>query len=100
MDLIIFCIMISNIPETDPIEHVRWRICISTLGKSFSDIAIDLNFLQRTMNRNQFSAAIIRITLKLFVRVINFADTLRYLFESVTDCPYSRFEDFEVVGYH
>ena len=63
--------MISNIPETDPIEHVRWRICISTLGKSFSDIAIDLNFLQRTMNRNQLSAAIIRITLKLFFRMIN-----------------------------
>ena len=55
------------IPEANPIEHVRWRICISTWGKSFSDIAIDLNFLQRTMNRNQLSAAIIRVTLKLLV---------------------------------
>jgi len=55
------------IPEADPIEHVRWRIRISTCRKSFSDIAIDLNFLQRTMNRNQLSAAIIRITLKLLV---------------------------------
>ena len=69
MDLIIFCIMISNMPETDPIEHVRWRICISTLGKSFSDIAIDWNFLQRTMNRNQLTAAIIGVSFKSLVEL-------------------------------
>ena len=67
MDLIIFYIIISNIPEANPVEHVCWRIGISTWRKSFSNIAIDLNFLQRTMNRNQLSAAIIRVTLKLFI---------------------------------
>ena len=62
--------IIWSIPEADPVEHVRWRIGISTWGKSFSNIAVYLNFLHRTMNRNQLSAAIIGVTLKSFVEEI------------------------------
>ena len=77
----------SKIPETDPVKHVRRRIGISAWGKTFSDKTVDLNFLQRAMNWNQFTAAIIRITLKSFVRQI------KILWAQLKICPspYSRF---------